>query len=101
MLFLRPAFLLLSLAAACASAPEVLRVANHLVGTPFGSVEDRECVEVAGTTEEALADEALEVRARELIEGARHTSIILGACTLGPVGPRVPCGAGTASAKRE
>jgi hypothetical protein len=69
-------------------------LANHLVGTPLGTIEDRECVEVSGTTEESLTGEALTRYARALIERARHESITLGACTLGPVGPRVPSGAG-------
>lgn len=61
---------------------------SFLINTPFGKIDDHECVTESATSSETVAPDAIEARATSLIEQARHAEVTIGAAELGPVGPR-------------
>ena len=63
-------------------------VGNALLGTPFGSIEDRSCVEESGTvTLPPLDQAALQATCDRLIREACEGPVRLGNTIVGPVGP--------------
>lgn len=64
-------------------------VANTLLlGTPPGSIDDRECVREEGTTTAKSDDVALKAECDRWLAVVRRERIDIGEFTIGPVGPR-------------
>jgi hypothetical protein len=66
---------------------------NLLVGTPLGTIEDREGVTERGTTVEPLAGDALAARCDAVLQQVRLGPCTIGAARLVGVGPRGHAGA--------
>jgi hypothetical protein len=60
-----------------------------LIATPFGRIDDRECVRESGTATSELSGDAARAFGEELARRARVEQVAVGGRRIGPVGPRV------------